>query len=141
MDIPAGTVLARAKREGWTQARVGRSKFGTRRRRLARLRTRPRGRPRRLWQRRWQIAGNGICSAWRASWSAHCLTSRKLGPDALRDRVEDFDRLDKVARRTFGLDNAESGFVSVNILTMGPLVRFEECSDAREIEANEVARE
>ena len=44
----------------------------------------------------------------------------KMTPDALLDRVEDFDRLDKIARRTYGLrDNDGVGNAVVNIALLG----------------------
>lgn len=43
-----------------------------------------------------------------------------MTPDALLDRVEDFDRLDKVARRAFGLRDGENNANAVvNIALLG----------------------
>jgi len=43
-----------------------------------------------------------------------------MEPDGILDRIEDIDRLDKVARRTFGLDERGGGAVRVNIFAGDP---------------------
>lgn len=40
-----------------------------------------------------------------------------MEPGAILDRVDDFDRLDRIARRTYGLDVEGTGAVRINIFT------------------------
>ncbi len=46
------------------------------------------------------------------------------------------DRLDKVARRTYGLSERDSAVVNVNFLTQPAPERDEDYADVREIEAS-----
>lgn len=43
-----------------------------------------------------------------------------LTPEAVLDRIEDVDRLDKIGRRTFNLDARGGGAVRINILAGDP---------------------
>ena len=96
MDIPAGTVLARAKREGWTQ-QIQSAKS--------------------LIKREASVTPVEAVSA-----SMQQRGERHLGrmanivekviphveamePSAILDRVDDVEKLDKVARRTFGISD------------------------------------
>ena len=60
--------------------------------------------------------------------------------DALLDRVEDFDRLDKVARRTYGLRDGEaSANAIVNIALLGVDLETAMVSPVAEHEASPLA--
>ncbi len=101
--IPAGTVLARAQREGWTrqiqQARA--------------IVTAPQDSP---------TVSPAHAAAVSMQERATRHVERMAGlvektlphleamePGAILDRVEDIDRLDKVARRSYGLDDEQQG--------------------------------
>ena len=74
MGIPAGTVLARSKREGWTrQIQTAKALACQPTQPLARTTTD-------AVRRQWQNADSGICSAWRASWRRRCRTSKAWRP-------------------------------------------------------------
>lgn len=101
MNIPAGTVLARAKREGWTR-RVEAAKSIARQSSPA------------------PVAVVDAVAATMAERGERHLQRvagivektlphiESMEPGGILDRVEDLDRLDKVARRTFGIsDNAD----------------------------------
>ena len=111
MNVPEGTVLARAKREGWSQQRDN---------------------AKALFKR--DEAAKVITPFEAASASMQQRAERHLGrmanivektmphveamePDAILDRVDDVEKLDKVARRTFGIsdDGSHGGNVTVNI--------------------------
>ena len=111
MDIPAGTVLARAKREGWSRHRDNAKALAKR-----------------------EEAAKAITPFEAASATMQQRGERHLGrmanivektiphveamePDAILDRVDDVEKLDKVARRTFGIsdDGSRGENVTVNI--------------------------
>ena len=116
MGIPAGTVLARAKREGWTRS-VRDAKA---------LTVRPAA----------PVASVATAAALSMHERGQKHVERVAGivertlpaveamtPAALLDRVEDFDRLDKVARRTYGLrdgENNANAIVNIALLGMTP---------------------
>ena len=102
MGIPAGTVLARAKREDWSsQLRQARAIVAA-----------PAGAP--------AIDVSRAAAATMAERGQRHLERvagvvektlpyiEGLGPEAILGRVEDIDRLDRIARRTYGLDDASS---------------------------------
>lgn len=114
MSIPAGTVLARAKREGWTRSVRDAKAFAMR------------------------AAAPPVSVANAAAVTMHERGQRhvervagivertvpaveKMTAGALLDRVEDFDRLDRIARRTYGLRDGEGAgnFQVVNIALLG----------------------
>jgi len=116
MGIPAGTVLARANREGWSRQRDNAKALVKR-----------------------EEAAKAITPFEAASASMQQRGERHLGcmanivektmphveamePGAILDRVDDVEKLDKVARRTFGLndDSPYQGF-SLNVLSLGDL--------------------
>jgi len=109
--IPAGTVLARARREGWT-ARVQSARTLAREAppvdvgHAAAATMAERGR--RHLQRVAGIVERTLPAV------------EAMEPDGILDRIEDIDRLDKVARRTFGLDERGGGAVRVNIFAGDP---------------------
>jgi hypothetical protein len=124
MDIPEGTVLARAKREGWSRQRRNAKALAKR-----------------------EEAANAITLFEAASATMQQRGERHLGrmanivektiphveamePGAILDRVDDVEKLDKVARRTFGLndDASYSGF-SLNVLNLGGVVSVDTPDD------------
>ena len=115
MNVPEGTVLARAKREGWTQ-QVQTAKALVKR----------------------QEASPAITPVQAVAMSMQQRGERHLGrmanivektiphveamePGAILDRVDDVEKLDKVARRTFGIsdDDVHGSNVLVNIAILG----------------------
>ncbi|TMP89102.1 MAG: hypothetical protein E6L06_11145 [Verrucomicrobia bacterium] len=115
MGIPAGTVLARANREGWSRQRDNAKALAKR-----------------------DDAAKAITPFEAASATMQQRGERHLGrmanivektvphveamePGAILDRVDDVERLDKVARRTFGI--SEIGLpadqVMINIAILG----------------------
>ena len=127
--IPAGTVLARAKREGWTrQIEQARALY---------VETLPPAVPvtvavARTMEERGQRHVERMAG----------LTERvmphveAMEPGALLDRGEALDRLDRIARRTFGLVERASEIFTLNVLTMKAPERAEHCADVHEIEAS-----
>jgi hypothetical protein len=124
MDIPEGTVLARAKREGWSRQRHNAKALAKR-----------------------EEAANAITPFEAASATMQQRGERHLGrmanivektiphveamePGAILDRVDDVEKLDKVARRTFGLnDDASYGGFSLNVLNLGGVVSVDTPDD------------
>ena len=109
--IPAGTVLARAKREGWTA-------------RVVSARTLARQAPP-------VNVGDAAAATMAERGRRHLqrvagIVERTLPaveamePERVLDAVENFDRLDRIARRTFGLDERGGGAVRVNIFAGDP---------------------
>jgi len=115
MGIPAGTVLARAKREGWSQHRDNAKALAKR-----------------------DEAAKAITPFEAASATMQQRGERHLGrmanivektvphveamePSAILDRLDDVEKLDKVARRTFGIsdDGSHGVNVAVNIGIIG----------------------
>ena len=115
MGIPAGTVLARANREGWSRQRDNAKALAKR-----------------------DDAAKAITPFEAASATMQQRGERHLGrmanilektvphveamePCAILDRVDDVERLDKVARRTFGIsdDDVHGSNVLVNIAILG----------------------
>ena len=129
MKIPPGTVLARAKREGWTQQ--------IREAKALCVETLPPGVPVAVAAAR-TIAERGQRHVERMAGVVEKTLPHIEGlePGAILDRIENVDRFDKVARRTFGLSERDSTVVNVNVLTMPAPERAEHYADAREIEAS-----
>jgi hypothetical protein len=117
MGIPAGTVLARAKREGWTQ-----------------------------WSRQVKAlakredTSTAVTPFEAVSASIQQRGERHVGrvanivektlphveamePGAILDRIEDVDKLDKIGRRTFGLDEGQPIGVQLNVLNISGLIK------------------
>ena len=111
MDIPEGTVLARAKREGWSR-QVNNAKALAKREDTAKAITpfeAPSASMRQRGERHLGPMANIVEK-----------TMPHVGamePDAILDRVDDVGKLDKVARRTFGIsdDGSHGENVIVNI--------------------------
>ena len=117
MGIPEGTVLARAKREGWTQ-QIQNAKALTKRE-DAPLTVTPvqavamsiRQRGERHVERMAGVSERGV---------DHVETLN--GPEIL-DAVDQIDKLDKVARRSFGLEDKPYGeHFTLNVLNLDMLV-------------------
>ena len=115
MFLPAGTVLARAKREGWTQE-IENAKALARRENEASTTTpfeavamSMQKRAERHVERMAGVSERGV---------DHIETMD--GPEIL-DSVDEIEKLDKVARRTFGLSegDAHADNVAVNIAILG----------------------
>jgi len=111
MGIPAGTVLAHAKREGWTrQIRAARAIVPVNQNRpaaspLEAVAATMRERGERHLGRMAGIVERGV---------GHVVSMD--GADIL-EAVEDIDRLDRIGRRTYGLDDShgENVFVPIQI--------------------------
>jgi hypothetical protein len=116
MGIPTGTVLARAKREGWTReiqdakalARREDSALAVSPAEAVAMSMQERGQ--RHVERMAGVSERGV---------DHIETMK--GPEILNS-VDEIEKLDKVARRTFGLndDSSYQGF-SLNVLSLGDL--------------------
>jgi hypothetical protein len=123
MGIPAGTVLARAKREGWTQ-QIAAAKL-IERPELAREIARP-------------DAINAITPMQSAVVSMRERALRHVDrmagvtekvlphleampPDSILHRVDQVEKLDRIARRNYGLDStsAQPGILNVAVLAGG----------------------
>ena len=109
--IPAGTMLARAWREGWT-------------RRIESARTLARQGPP-------VDVGEAAAASMAERGQRHLqrvagIVERTLPaveamqPGEVLDRAADLDRLDKIGRRTFGLDESGGTKLAVNIFTADP---------------------
>jgi len=115
MDVPEGTVLARAKREGWTREIQSAKALAKR-----------------------ENAETGVSPFEAASMSMRQRGERHLGRMAgvsergvdhvetmqgseILPRVDQIEKLDKVARRTFGLsdDDSDGSNLMVNIAILG----------------------
>ena len=114
MGIPAGTVLARARREGWTQ----------RREHARSLAVTPAAHPARTPSEAAavSIAERGQRHLQRVAGIVEKTLPavERMKPGAILDRIEDIDRLDKIGRRTFGLDEGGSGVVRIDIYANVP---------------------
>lgn len=115
MGIPEGTVLARAKREGWTRE-IQNAKA------LARRENAPAVRPVEAVAMTMQQRGERHIERM-AGVSEHAIDHIETmdGPEILNS-VDQIEKLDKVARRTFGLkdDNPYSHF-TLNVLSINSL--------------------
>ena len=133
LDIPAGTILARSKREGWTRqiqsakALAGQSSpLATPVATAAAMTMAERGK--RHVERMAGIVERTLPHV------------EGLEPDAILDRIEDLDRLDKIGRRTYGLadgDGVSIGVVNIALLGMTPEllgVKLEAADSSRVVE-------
>ena len=115
MSIPAGTVLARAKREGWSQQREN-AKALAKRDDAAKVVTPFEATSATMQQRGERHLGR---MANIVEKTIPHVEAMELG--AILDRVDDVEKLDKVARRTFGIsdDDVHGTNVLVNIAILG----------------------
>ena len=111
MDIPAGTVLARAKREGWSRQREN-AKALAKREDTAKVVTPFEAASATMQQRGERHLGRMANIVEKTMPHVEAME-----PDAILDRVDDVEKLDKVARRTFGIsdDDVHGSNVLVNI--------------------------
>jgi hypothetical protein len=117
-NVPEGTVLARAKREGWTQQIEAAKQAAalTQSNAITPLQSIAAVMQERGERYRERVAG---------------VSERVVGhvesmdPDEILARSGQFEKIDTIARRTFGLNNAPSGqgCLSLNILTNHSLVQ------------------
>jgi len=110
MDIPAGTILARAKREGWSR-QVNNAKALAKRDDAVKVITPFEAASATMRQRGERHLGRMANVVEKTMPHVEALE-----PGAILDRVDDVEKLDKVARRTFGISDHDSpGQVMINI--------------------------
>src|SRR5213595_980241 len=97
MNIPEGTVLARAKREGWSRQRDN-AKALVKREEAAKVVTPFEAASATMQQRGERHLGRMANIVEKTMPHVEAME-----PDAILDRVDDVEKLDKVARRTFGI--------------------------------------
>ena len=115
MDIPEGTVLARAKREGWSRHRDN-AKALAKREEVAKVITPFEAASASMQQRGERHLGRMANIVEKTMPHVEAME-----PGAILDRVDDVEKLDKVARRTFGIsdDGSHGENVTVNIGILG----------------------
>src|SRR5213080_1549358 len=114
MDIPAGTVLARAKREGWSRQRDN-AKALVKREEAAKVVTPFEAASATMQQRGERHLGRMANIVEKTMPHVEAME-----PGAILDRVDDVEKLDKVARRTFGISDHDSpDQMLVNIAILG----------------------
>jgi hypothetical protein len=116
MSIPEGTVLARAKREGWTQ-QIQSIKALAKRDDTATAVTPFQAASASMQQRGERHIGRMAGIVERGTGHVAAMDG-----GGILDRIDEVEKLDKVARRTFGLDteNGHGGIVNVAILGIPP---------------------
>ena len=115
MSIPAGTVLARAKREGWSQQREN-AKALAKRDDAAKVVT-----PFEAASATMQQRGERHLGRMANIVEKTIPHVEAMEPGAILDRVDDVEKLVKVARRTFGIsdDGSHGENIAVNIAILG----------------------
>ncbi len=115
MNVPEGTVLARAKREGWTQ-QIQTAKALVKRQEASLAIT-----PVQAVAMSMQQRGERHLSRMANIVEKTIPHVEAMEPGAILDRVDDVEKLDKVARRTFGIsdDDVHGSNVLVNIAILG----------------------
>ena len=115
MSIPAGTVLARAKREGWSQQREN-AKALAKRDDAAKVVT-----PFEAASATMQQRGERHLGRMANIVEKTIPHVEAMEPGAILDRVDNVEKLDKVARRTFGIsdDGSHGENIAVNIAILG----------------------
>jgi hypothetical protein len=114
MDIPEGTVLARAKREGWTQ-QIQSAKALAKREDTSPVVTPFQAVSASIQQRGERHLGR----------TANIVEKtlphvEAMEPGAILDRIDDVDTLDKIGRHTYELDdNPSAGGLDISILSIG----------------------
>jgi len=113
MHIPEGTVLARAKREGWSR-QVNNAKALAKRNEAAIT-------PFEAASATMQQRGERHLGRMANIVEKTMPHVEAMEPDAILDRVDDVEKLDKIARRTFGIsdDGSHGENVTVNIGILG----------------------
>ena len=115
MGIPAGTILSRAKREGWSRPRNN-AKALAKRDDTAKVITPFEAASVTMQQRGERHLGRMANIVEKTMPHVEAME-----PGAILDRVDDVEKLDKVARRTFGIsdDDVHGSNVLVNIAILG----------------------
>jgi hypothetical protein len=120
MNLPAGTILARAKREGWTkqiqaakQALTPVQSTAITPMQSAALSMHQRGQ--RHLERMANVSEKVV---------SHVET---LAPGMILDRVDDVEKLDRIARRTYGLNEQEKPYSPFNlsVLSQNTVISFQ----------------
>ena len=121
MGIPPGTILARSKREGWArqiQQAKALAKDDTQSNAISVTQSAA-----------LTMAERGKRHVERMAGVAERVMPHveKMEPGAILDRVEDIDRLDRIARRSYGLHDGEGSgnFQVVNIALLGMPPEFD----------------
>jgi len=112
MNIPEGTVLAHAKRESWTQQIQSAKALA---KREDALDATPAGSSRQSMQQRGERHVKRLASVPERAVD-HIETMN--GPEILNS-VDQIEKLDKVARRTFGLNDIPATGFTLNVLNLG----------------------
>src|SRR5437016_14489221 len=114
MNSPEGTVLARAKREGWSRQRDN-AKALAKREEAAKVVTPFEAASATMQQRGERHLGRMANIVEKTMPHVEAME-----PGAILDRVDDVEKLDKVARRTFGISDHDSpDQMLVNIAILG----------------------
>ena len=114
MGIPAGTILSRAKREGWSRQRDN-AKALVKREEAAKVVT-----PFEAASATMQQRGERHLCRMANIVEKTMPHVEAMEPGAILDRVDDVEKLDKVARRTFGISDHDSpDQMLVNIAILG----------------------
>ena len=113
MNIPEGTVLARAKREGWTRG-IQNAKALAKREEASSAVTPVEAVAMSIRQR-------GERHVERMAGVTERVVSHveSLEPSAILDRINAVEKADRIARRTFGLGDIPSTGFSLNVLNVG----------------------
>ena len=114
VGIPAGTILARAKREGWSK-QVNDAKALTKR-----DDTSTAVMPFEAVSASMQQRGEGYLGRMANIVEKTLPHIEAMKPSAILDRIDDVDTLDKIGRRTYKLDdNLSAGRIDLQILSIG----------------------
>ena len=114
MGIPAGTILARAKREGWSKQIQSAKALAKR------DDTSPAVTPFEAVSASMQQRGERHVGRMAGIVERGAEHVEATEPGAILDRIDDVDTLDKIGRRTFKLDdNWSAGGIDVSILSIG----------------------
>ena len=114
MGIPTGTVLARAKREGWTREIESAKALAKREE------TPPALTPVEAVAMSMQQRGERHVERMASVSERGVDHIEKMDGSEILNSVDEIEKLDKVARRTFRLDDSLSGF-SLNVLNLGEI--------------------
>ena len=114
MGIPTGTVLARAKREGWTREIESAKALAKREE------TPPALTPVEAVAMSMQQRGERHVERMASVSERGVDHIEKMDGSEILNSVDEIEELDKVARRTFRLDDSLSGF-SLNVLNLGEI--------------------
>ena len=120
MNVPEGTVLARASREGWTQ-QIAAAKQAVALTQSIAITPTPMQSIAAVMQERGERYRDRIAGV-----SERVVSHiEAMCPDEILTRSSQFEKIDTIARRTFGLNDAHpgQGCLSLNILTHHSLVQ------------------